>query len=377
MGTSEIQHILLPGLADCHVHLREPGAEYKETIASGTAAAAAGGFTDICAMPNLNPVPDCLDALQVELEAIERSARVRVHPFAAITKGQAGRELAELAALAPHVVGFSDDGHGLQDIGLAREAFAAAREVGRPISAHCEVNSLVPAGGCVHDGAYARAHFLTGIPSSSEWRMVERDLEIVRDTGVQYHICHVSTKESAMLVREAKRDGLRISCETAPHYLLLCDDDLADEGRFKMNPPVRGADDRDALREALADGTIDCIATDHAPHSAEEKARGLAGSSFGIVGLETSFALCYTYLVEKGVLTLDALIDRMSTRPRAIFGLPPAEKDAIEVAIGVNDTIDPSRFLSKGHSTPFAGWQVSARIIRNGSAACGRDGRFL
>lgn len=356
----------LPALADCHVHLREPGAEYKETIATGTAAAAAGGFSDVCAMPNLNPVPDCPDALRRELDAIARSARVRVHPFAAITRGQAGRELADLAALAPLVVGFSDDGHGLQDAGLAREAFAAARELGKPISAHCEVNALIPAGGCVHDGAFARAHALAGIPSASEWRMVERDLELVRDTGVQYHVCHVSTKESVEIIRDAKKDGLRVTCETAPHYLLLCDDDLADEGRFKMNPPVRAAGDREALRGALADGTIDCIATDHAPHSAEEKSRGLSGSAFGIVGLETAFALCYTYLVETGVITLDALIDRMSTRPRAIFGLPPARPglDEFRVALGVDDTIDPERFLSKGRATPLAGWAVHARVLR-------------
>ncbi|MBR0056296.1 MAG: dihydroorotase [Kiritimatiellae bacterium] len=384
-GRPEGRLVVLPAFADCHVHLREPGAEYKETIATGTAAAAAGGFSDVCAMPNINPVPDGIDALRVELNAIRRSARVRVHPFAAITRGQEGRELADFAALAPHVVGFSDDGHGLQDRGLAREAFAAARDVGRPISAHCEVNALIPAGGCVHDGAFARAHCLAGIPSASEWRMVERDLEIARDTGVRYHVCHISTRESAMLVRDAKHDGLRVTCETAPHYLLLCDADLRDEGRFKMNPPVRSAEDREALREALADGTIDCIATDHAPHSEEEKTRGLAGSAFGIVGLETAFPLCYTYLVETGAISLEALIDRMSTRPRAIFGLPPAPAmsdcsvvaETVEAAkgdippgmvgvmVGVRDRIDPARFRSKGRATPFTGWEVHARILCN------------
>lgn len=367
MSASEAEEIVvIPPLADCHVHFREPGAEYKETIATGSAAAAAGGFSDVCTMPNLNPVPDCLAWLQREREAIAVSARVRVHPFAAITRGEAGHELSDFAALAPFVVGFSDDGHGLQDSGLAREAFAAAREVNRPVSAHCEVNSLVPPGGCVHDGAFARAHSLVGIPSSSEWRMVERDLELVRDTHVQYHVCHISTKESASIIREAKKDGLRISCETAPHYLLLTDGDLADEGRFKMNPPVRSAADCEALREALADGTIDCIATDHAPHSAEEKSRGLASSAFGIVGLETAFSLCYTYLVETGLISLETLIDRMSVRPRAIFGLPTPSisSDFTEVALGKSTIIDSASFLSKGHATPFDGWQVHARIVR-------------
>lgn len=362
--------VALPGLADCHVHLREPGFVRKETIATGTAAAAAGGFTDVCAMPNLNPVPDCPDGLRAELDAIRRSASVRVHPFAAITKGEKGGELVDFQALAPYVAGFSDDGRGLQDKGLAREAFAAAREAGRPISAHCEVEALVPCGGCVHDGAYALAHCLAGIPSSSEWRMVERDIELVRDTGVQYHVCHISTRESAEIVREAKRDGLPVTCETAPHYLLLTEDDLADDGRFKMNPPLRTRADREALLEALADGTIDCIATDHAPHAEEEKAKGLSGSAFGIVGLETSLALCWTYLVERGTIASARLLECMSSNPRRIFRLPETRiapgcpADAVFVALGVRDAIEPSRFLSKGRATPFAGWTVQARVLR-------------
>lgn len=360
----------LPGLCDCHVHLREPGFSHKETIATGTAAAAAGGFTDVCAMPNLDPVPDCLDSLRPELGAIARSARIRVHPFGAITKGEKGRELADFAALAPHVAGFSDDGKGLQDKGLAREAFAAIRETGKTVSAHCEVESLVPSGGCVHDGRYALAHCLSGIPSSSEWKMVERDMELVRDTGVRYHVCHISTKESAEIVREAKKDGLPVTCETAPHYLLLTEDDLLEDGRFKMNPPLRSRFDREALLEALEDGTIDCIATDHAPHAEAEKAKGLAGSAFGIVGLETSLALCWTHLVERGIVTLERLVECLSANPRRVFGLPETRiapgrsADVVFVALGVQDNIDTARFLSKGRATPFAGWTVSARILR-------------
>lgn len=367
-SASPFKVLALPAPADVHVHLREPGFEYKETIATGTAAAAAGGFTDVCAMPNLRPVPDSPETLRPQLDAMATSARIRVHPYGAITKGEAGRELADMAALAPYVVAFSDDGKGLQDEGIAREAFAAVRETGKPLAAHCEVEPLVPRGGCVHDGAFARAHRLIGIPSSSEWKMVERDLGIVRDTGVRYHVCHVSTKESVALVRAAKRDGLPVTCETAPHYLILSDGDLADEGRFKMNPPVRGAADRDALLEGIADGTIDCIATDHAPHSPDEKGRGLAGSAFGIVGLETSLPLCATFLVKRGILSWAQLADRMSTRPRGIFGLPSAGlfagsgANAVFVAVGVDDIVDPGKFQSKGRATPFAGWAVSARI---------------
>jgi len=366
---SPFKVLALPAPADVHVHLREPGFEYKETIATGTAAAAAGGFTDVCAMPNLRPVPDSTESLRPQLDAIGSSARIRVHPYGAITKGEAGRELADIAGLAPYVVAFSDDGKGLQDEGVAREAFAAVRETGKPLAAHCEVESLVPSGGCVHMGAFSDARSLVGIPSASEWRMVERDLGIVRDTGVRYHVCHVSTKESVELIRAAKRDGLPVTCETAPHYLILRDGDLADEGRFKMNPPVRGADDRDALLEGIADGTIDCIATDHAPHSPSEKGRGLAGSAFGIVGLETSLPLCATFLVKRGIFSWPQLVDRMSTRPRAIFGLPPAGlsagsgANAVFVAVGVDDKVDPGKFLSKGRATPFAGWPLAARVV--------------
>ncbi len=361
-----MQTIKLPAFADVHVHLREPGFEYKETIASGTAAAAAGGFADVCSMPNLRPVPDSVETLRPQLEAIKSSAIVRVHPFGAITIGENGNALADIEGLAPFVCGYSDDGHGVQDAGMMREAMLRAKSLGKTISAHCEVNSLLASGGCIHDGQWARDNGFTGISSASEWKMVERDLELVRDTRCRYHVCHVSTKESVALVRDAKADGLPVSCETAPHYLVLADADLCDEGRFKMNPPVRSAADREALREGLADGTVDCVATDHAPHSSEEKGRGLRGSAFGIVGLETSFPILYTYLVEQGLVSLDRLIDAMAIRPREIFGLPQADPswDFVEVELGSSQFVDSSTFVSKGHATPFDGMEVHARILR-------------
>ena len=356
----------LPAFADVHVHLREPGFAYKETIASGTAAAAAGGFADVCSMPNLKPVPDSLDTLRPQLEAVASSAVVRVHPIGAITVGENGKTLADMEGMAPFVCGFSDDGHGVQDTGLMREAMLRAKALGKTISAHCEVNALLVPGGCVHDGLWAGANGFTGISSASEWKMLERDLELVRDTGCRYHACHVSTKESVALVRDAKAAGLPVSCETAPHYLVLTDADLRDEGRFKMNPPVRSAADREALREGLADGTVDCVATDHAPHSAEEKGRGLRGSAFGIVGLETSFPILYTRLVEPGLLMLERLVDAMAVRPRTIFGLPQTnpDKDFVEVELGCRKVIDSSAFVSKGHATPFDGMEVHARVLR-------------
>ena len=356
----------LPAFADVHVHLREPGFEYKETIASGTAAAAAGGFADVCSMPNLKPVPDSLDSLRPQLAAIASSAVVRVHPFGAITVGENGKKLADMEGMAPFVCGFSDDGHGVQDAGLMREAMLRAKALGKTISAHCEVNSLLVPGGCIHDGQWAKDNGFIGISSASEWKMVERDLELVRDTRCRYHVCHVSTKESVALVRDAKTAGLPVSCETAPHYLVLMDAALRDEGRFKMNPPVRSAADREALREGLADGTVDCMATDHAPHSAEEKGRGLRGSAFGIVGLETSFPILYSCLVEQGLVTLDRLIDAMAMRPRAIFGLPQidAAQDYVEVEFGCRQVVDSSTFVSMGHATPFDGMEVHARILR-------------
>lgn len=366
MAYGETRVLKLPSFADVHVHLREPGFEYKETIASGTAAAAAGGFSDVCPMPNLKPVPDCAGTLRKQLDAIASSALVRVHPFGAITMGERGDEMADMESLAPFVCGFSDDGRGVQDAGMMREAMCRARALGKTISAHCEVNELLKTGGCVHGGVWASAHGFAGIPSESEWRMVERDLELVRDTRCRYHVCHVSTKESVELIRDAKSDGLPVSCETGPHYLVLSDSDLRDEGRFKMNPPIRSDMDRDALVAGLIDGTVDCVATDHAPHSAAEKSGGLAGSLFGIVGLETAFPVLYTHLVETGAVSLERLVDAFAVRPRAIFGLPPTnpDRDFTEVEVGCAVRVDSSTFFSKGRATPFDGWEVHARILR-------------
>jgi dihydroorotase len=360
--------VAVPAFADIHVHLREPGFAAKETIATGTAAAAAGGYADVCAMPNLVPVPDSPETLRPQLEAIAQGARVRVHPFGAITVGERGESLADLEGLAPFVCGFSDDGHGVQDAGLLREAMQRARALGRPIVAHCEVNALLMPGGCVHAGRWASAHGFPGISSESEWRMVERDLALVRETRCPYHVCHVSTRESIALIRAAKAEGLPVTCETAPHYLVLCEDDLRDEGRFKMNPPLRAAADRDALVGALLDGTVDCIATDHAPHTAAEKARGLRGSPFGVVGLECAFAVLYTKLVATGIAPLELLLDRLSTRPRRIVGLPevtlapgtPADFALLD--LHADETVHPARFRSMGHATPFEGMRIAAAV---------------
>lgn len=357
---------VVPGLIDVHVHLREPGFGYKETIATGTAAAARGGYTTVCSMPNLNPAPDSLAALGEQLALIERDAVVRVVPYGCITKGQqGGGEQADLAAMAPSVVGFSDDGRGVQaDEDMLRAMQEAAR-IGKPIVAHCEVNELLR-GGYIHDGAYCRAHGHRGICSESEWAQVKRDIELVEQTGCQYHVCHVSTKESVELVRAAKAKGLPVSCETGPHYLVLCDEQLQEEGRWKMNPPIRSAADRDALVAGLQDGTIEVIATDHAPHSAEEKGRGLERSAMGIVGLECAFGVLYTHLVEKGLLSLEALIDRMATNPGRLFGLggvieTGAPADFTVLDLETEYEIDPETFLSKGRATPFAGWRVKGR----------------
>ena len=360
--------VAVPAFADIHVHLREPGATAKETVASGTAAAAGGGYADVCAMPNLSPVPDCPETLRPELDAIARDAVVRVHPYGALTVGEQGRRLADLEGLAPHVCGFSDDGRGVQDAGMMREAMLRARAVGRPIVAHCEVDSLLVPGGCVHAGRWAAANGFPGISSESEWRMVERDLELVRETRSPYHVCHVSTRESVALVRAAKAEGLPVTCETAPHYLVLCEDDLRDEGRFKMNPPLRAAADREALVEGLLDGTVDCIATDHAPHTAEEKARGLRGSPFGIVGLECAFAVVYTALVATGRVPLERVLDALTARPRRIVGLPPRSLSPGEPAdfalldLHALERVDSGRFRSRGRATPFDGMAVSAAV---------------
>lgn len=359
---------LVPGLVDVHVHLREPGFSEKETIATGTAAAAHGGYTAVCAMPNLRPAPDARETLRAETELIRRDARVRVLPYGCITRGQRGcGELVDFAALAPEVVGFSDDGRGVQSDALMEEAMRRAAAAGRPIVAHCEVDDLLR-GGYIHDGAWCRAHGHRGICSESEWRQVERDIALAEKTGCQYHVCHVSTRESVDLVRRAKARGLRVSCETAPHYLLLTDDDLQEDGRFKMNPPIRSREDRAALVAGIQDGTIEVIATDHAPHTAAEKSRGLAGSAMGIVGLECAFPLLYTYLVLPGVVTLEKLIALMSDNPRRIFALGGGLDEGCPADFTVLDlheeyAIDPATFRSKGRSTPFAGWKVRGRVL--------------
>lgn len=357
---------ILPGFADVHVHLREPGFSYKETILSGTRAAARGGYTVVCAMPNLSPVPDCAENLAVQLAAIERDAAVRVLPYGAISRGEKGRELSDMDALAPMVAAFSDDGKGVQNDGLMRQAMLKARALGRIIAAHCEDEMLLR-GGCIHDGQFAAEHGLPGICSESEWRQLERDLRLVRETGCAYHMCHVSTKESVELIRRAKAEGLDVSCETAPHYLLLSDAMLRDEGRFKMNPPVRGEADRLALLEGIKDGTVDMIATDHAPHSAEEKGRGLRGSLMGVVGLETAFPVLYTALVKTGEISLERLVGLMCVNPRKRFGLPGGiepgdEADFCVVDLNEKFTIDSRDFLSMGGATPFEGMEVYGRV---------------
>ncbi len=361
--------IVVPGLADVHVHLREPGFSYKETVASGTRAAARSGYSALCAMPNLSPVPEDAATLAQELDIIRRDAVIDVLPYGAITRGQRGEQLADMSAMSPYVCGFSDDGRGVQSRELMRAAMLEAKRLGRPIAAHCEDNSLLR-GGYIHDGEYAKAHGHRGICSESEWGPIARDIELLRETGCAYHVCHISTAESAALIRSAKREGLDITCETAPHYLLLSDSDLQEDGRFKMNPPLRSERDRLALIEALRDGTIDILATDHAPHSAEEKSRGLAGSAFGITGLETAFPLLWTDLVEPGIITRERLIELMSTAPARRFGIESGIELGGPATFAVFETettyrIDPERFASKGRATPFAGREVRGRCVLN------------
>ncbi len=354
-------YVLLPGFCDVHVHFREPGFSYKETIGSGSRAAARGGYTEVCAMPNLNPVPDSLEHLAVEEDCIARQAVIRVHPYGAITVGQRGEELADLEGLAPRVVAFSDDGHGVQSDERMREAMRRAKALGKLIVAHCEDNRLLH-GGYIHDGAYAAAHGHRGICSESEWGQIARDLKLAEETGCAYHVCHISTKESVRLIREAKARGVDVSCETAPHSLLLDETDLQEDGRFKMNPPLRAPEDREALLEGLLDGTIDCIATDHAPHSAGEKAKGLAGSAFGIVGIETAFPLLYTELVKTGVLPLERLVELLTVKPRERFSLPGGDDYSIW-DLNASYPIEPADFLSQGKATPFEGHTVYGKCL--------------
>ena len=353
--------------ADIHVHFREPGQSYKETIATGSAAAARGGYGVVCAMPNLDPVPDSPETLAVEQAIIDRDAVIDVLPYCSITKGRKGLELVDIHALKDLCVAFSDDGSGVQDDAMMRRAMEAAAREDVIIAAHCEDNRLLN-GGYIHDGRYAAAHGHRGIPSESEWGQIARDLEIARETGCRYHVCHISSRKSVEIIRKAKAEGVKVTCETAPHYLTLCEDDLQEDGRFKMNPPLRSADDREALIEGLADGTIDAIATDHAPHSAQEKSRGLEGSAMGIVGLETAFPVLFTKLVLTGRISLGRLLEALSTGPRRIFHLSgtlaagcPA--DLVVIDTDKEFTIDSGSFLSKGRATPFDGWKVRGEVM--------------
>ncbi len=356
------QYSLFPGFFDVHVHFREPGFSYKETIRAGSLAGAHGGYTGVCPMPNLNPVPDSVENLQAEQDIIDRDACIDVLPYASITEGEMGKKLVDMEALKDKCVAFSDDGRGIQDEERMREAMTECARLDKILAAHCEVNSLLH-GGYIHDGEYCKEHGHRGICSESEWGEIKRDAQLARETGCKYHVCHVSTKESVEIIRQAKKDGVDITCETGPHYLVMDDSMLQEEGRFKMNPPLRAAEDREALIAGILDGTIDMIATDHAPHSAEEKSRGLERSPFGITGLETAFPVAYTKLVKTGILTLDQLIDLLAVAPRKRFGIP-FESDSFTV-FDLEDsyTIDPDTFLSMGKSTPFAGWNVYGRCL--------------
>ena len=364
------EYSIFPGFCDVHVHFREPGFSYKETVLSGSRAAAAGGYTDVCTMPNLNPVPDSRVHLDEQLGIIKRDAVIGVHPYGAITVGQKGEKIADLEGMAGAVIAFSDDGRGVQDAGMMREAMQRARALGKMIVAHCEVNELLR-GGYIHDGEYARLHGHKGICSESEYRQIERDLVLAKDTGCDYHVCHISTKESVELIRAAKADGVKVTCETGPHYLILNDMDIQEHGRFKMNPPLRGETDRLALIEGVVDGTVDMIATDHAPHSDEEKSRGLAGSAFGIVGIETAFPLMYTHLVKTGVISMERLTDLLCYNARERFGLPMG--DSVSVwNLNCEYKIDPEKFYSKGKATPFEGSSVFGKHL-----VTVKDGRII
>ena len=355
------KYIIVPGLCDVHVHFREPGFSYKETIASGSAAAAHGGYTAVCTMPNLDPVPDSAEHLQVQLDAIKRGAAIKVLPYGAITVGEKGEKLADMEAMSDKVCAFSDDGKGVQNDEMMREAMTAAKRLGKIIAAHCEDNFLL-LGGYIHDGEYARMHGHRGISSASEYKQIERDLRLAEETGCAYHVCHISTKESVELIRQAKARGVDVTSETAPHYLVLCDEDMQEDGRFKMNPPLRSLEDKQALIEGIKDGTIDMIATDHAPHSAEEKGRGLEKSLMGIVGLETAFPVLYTELVTKNIITLDRLVELMSFKPKERFGID-TNNDFAVFDISEAYKIDLKDFLSMGRATPFAGREVFGRCL--------------
>ena len=368
----EKEFYIFPGFCDVHVHFREPGFSYKETMRTGSAAAARGGYTAVCAMPNLDPVPDSVPHLAEEEELIRQAGdTVHIYPYGALTKGELGEEPADLEKMAPRVIAFSDDGKGVQSESMMRSLMERTAKLGKILAAHCEDNTLLH-GGYIHAGEYARMHGHRGICSESEWGPIARDIRLVKETGCAYHVCHISCRESVELIRQAKREGVNISCETAPHYLLLDEGDLEEDGRFRMNPPIRSREDREALVEGLLDGTIDMIATDHAPHSAEEKSRGLAGSAFGVVGLETAFATLYTGLVRSGVLALEDLLEKMIIAPRERFGIPLGPEDWTEWDLSSSYRIDPAEFQGMGRSTPFAGSTVYGRCLKT---VC--DGRTL
>ena len=362
---------MFPGFADVHVHFREPGFAYKETIKTGSYAAAHGGYTAVCTMPNLKPTPSTLADLQQELDIIARDAIIHVYPVGAITLNQSGRgELSHIEEIAPYVCAFSDDGKGIQDRELMREAMQRIAKTGRFITAHCEVESELQPGGCIHEGEYARLHGHTGINSESEFLEVKRDIELAREIGCGFHVCHVSTKESVNLIREAKSHSAKVTAETAPHYLIFTDMDLQESGDWKMNPPIRSADDRAELLRGIADGTIDCIITDHAPHSLDEKSRGLENSAFGVVGLETCFAAMYTHVVWEGVITLEKLLEMMCVNPRRIFALAGPQyiedecsADFVIMDLGRKWRVDPEKFLSMGKSTPFSGMELYGETV--------------
>lgn len=359
---SSDKYFIFPGFVDVHVHLREPGFFYKETIKTGTEASAHGGYTAVCSMPNLNPVPDSVENLALQLDAIKKDAVIDVYPYGSITVGEKGEQLSDLEGMAKDVIAFSDDGRGVQNIEMMKAAMLKAKALGKMIVAHCEDNSLL-FGGYIHDGDYAKKNGHKGICSESEWGPIKRDIELIKETGCPYHVCHISTKESVELIRQAKAEGVDITCETGPHYLLMNDSMLKDEGRFKMNPPIRSEEDRVALIEGIKDGTIDMIATDHAPHSAEEKSKGLKDSAMGIVGIETSFQLLYTNLVKTGVISLEKLIELMSINPRKRFGIPLKESDFCVWNLEAEGTINPDNFLSKGRSTPFENQKVNGKCV--------------
>ena len=355
------EYVIFPGFCDVHVHFREPGFSYKETVKTGSMAAAKGGYTAVCTMPNLKPVPDSKENLALQLDAIRKDAVINVYPYASITKMEMGIDLVDMAELAPDAVAFSDDGRGVQSDEMMRSAMTEAKRLGKIIAAHCEINDLLK-GGYIHDGEYAKAHGHRGICSESEYGQIARDLKLVEEIGCAYHVCHISTKESVELIRAAKKRGVNVTCETGPHYLILDDNDLREEGRFKMNPPLRSKEDREALVAGILDGTIDMIATDHAPHSDEEKSRGLENSPFGIVGLETAFSLMYTHFVKTGILSLERLIELMATNPRKRFGIPMDDGFTVW-KLNEKYKVDPKEFLSMGHATPFEGDELYAKCV--------------